>query len=38
VIEAANARDDYNSASEKEATLAYLREAQAKFQAMAGDR
>ena len=36
VIEAASARDDYNDASEKDATLAYLREARAKFQAMAG--
>ena len=38
VIEAASARDDYNDAGEKAATLAYLREAQARFQAMAGDR
>jgi hypothetical protein len=38
VIEAANARDDYNDAAEKRATLAYLREAQAKFRAMGGDR
>jgi hypothetical protein len=37
VIEAANARDDYNDAAEKDATLAYLRDAQAKFQAMAGE-
>ena len=38
VIEAASARDDYNDAGEKAATLAYLREAQARFQTMAGDR
>jgi Tol biopolymer transport system component len=38
VIEAASARDDYNDATEKNATLAYLREAQAKFRTMAGAR
>ena len=31
LIEAADARDDWNDASEKNETLAYLREAQAKF-------
>jgi len=38
VIEAAAARDDYNDAAEKAATLAYLREAQAKFHNLAGER
>ena len=38
VIEAASARDDYNDDAEKHATLAYLREARATFQARAGDR
>ena len=38
VIEAASARDDYNDDTEKHATLAYLREARATFQARAGDR
>ena len=38
VIEAASARDDYNDAAEKGATLAYLREAQDKFRKMAGER
>jgi TolB protein len=38
VIEAASARDDYNDATEKDSTLAYLREAQAKFRTMAGAR
>ncbi|KGQ20083.1 hypothetical protein LF41_2250 [Lysobacter dokdonensis DS-58] len=31
VIEAASARDDYNTAAEKDATLAYLRQAQSVF-------
>jgi TolB protein len=38
VIEAAAARDDYNDAAEEDATLAYLREAQAKFRNLAGER
>lgn len=38
VIEAAAARDDYNDASEKDATLAYLREAQSLIRKRAGDR
>ena len=38
VLEAANARDDYNDAAEKDATLAYLRAAQAKFRSLAGER
>jgi hypothetical protein len=38
VIEAAAARDDYNDATEKDATLAYLRDAQAKFRNLAGER
>ena len=38
VMEAANARDDYNDAAEKDATLAYLRAAQAKFRSLAGER
>jgi Tol biopolymer transport system component len=38
VIDAASARDDYNDAGEKAATLAYLREAQAMFAKRAGDR
>jgi TolB protein len=37
VIEAAAARDDYNDASEKDATLAYLREAQSLIRKRAGD-
>ncbi len=35
VIAAADARDDYNDAEEKRATLAYLREARATYQRMA---
>jgi len=38
VMEAANARDDYNDAAEKDATLAYLRAAQARFHSLAGER
>ncbi len=38
VIEAASAREDYNDATEKDATLAYLREAQVKFRTLAGER
>ena len=38
VIEAASARDDYNDAAEKDATIAYLREAQVKFRTLAGER
>jgi len=38
VLEAANARDDYNDAAEKDATLAYLRAAQARFHSLAGER
>ncbi|MUV13636.1 CehA/McbA family metallohydrolase [Noviluteimonas gilva] len=38
VIEATAARDDYNDATEKEATLAYLREAQSLIRKRAGDK
>jgi TolB protein len=38
VIEAASARDDWNDAGEKDATLAYLREAQAMFRQRGGVR
>jgi hypothetical protein len=38
IIEAASARDDYNNADEKAATLAYLREAQALLRKRAGGR
>ncbi len=38
LIEAASARDDYNDASEKSATLAYLHEAQSLIRKRAGDR
>jgi len=37
VIEAASARDDYNDATEKDATIAYLREARVKFRTLAGE-
>jgi hypothetical protein len=36
IIEAASARDDWNDTAEKDATLAYLREAQAMIRQRAG--